>query len=162
MVVANRDAVLVTSRKDSQGVKQLIEKIRDEKAELTQTHACETRPWGSFASLKKGENHQVKTITVKPGGQLSLQYHLHRAEHWIVVSGTPTVTVNQKVLSLGPCQQIFIPQGAVHRLENLTEELVEIIEVQYGSYLGEDDIVRLEDVYGRPDTEHNRGNDKVA
>lgn len=151
VVVANRDAVLVSSRKDSEGVKALIEKVKDHDESLTRSHVHETRPWGAFTSLHKGEGHQVKTISVHPGGQLSLQYHFHRAEHWIVVKGMATVTVGDERMVLGPCQQVFIPQGAVHRLENEGESDVEIIEVQYGAYLGEDDIVRVEDVYGRPE-----------
>jgi len=91
----------------------------------------------------------VKRIRVDAGGRLSLQYHHYRAEHWIVVKGTATVTVGEAVKELNPSEQIYIPQGAVHRLENFTTKPVEIIEVQYGSYLGEDDIVRVEDVYGR-------------
>ena len=153
VVVANRDAVLVTSRQSSQSVKRLIGEMQTDHSELTKSHVGEKRPWGSFTSLHKGERHQVKTISVEPGGQLSLQYHFHRAEHWIVVRGTATVTVNREIMHLSPGQQVFIPQGATHRLENLTEEPLEIIEVQYGSYLGEDDIVRLDDVYDRPETE---------
>jgi len=153
IVVANRDAILVTSRNASQSVKNLIQEMKAEYEPLTVSHASETRPWGKFTSLNKGEKHQVKSIVVNPGGQLSLQYHFHRAEHWIVVAGKPTVTVGKDVYELAPCQQVHIPQGAVHRLENHTEEPVQIIEVQYGSYLGEDDIVRLEDIYGRPEKE---------
>jgi len=162
VVVANRDAVLVTSRQNCQSVKDLISQMKPEYDQLTATHAGETRPWGSFASLGKGSNHQVKTISVNPGGQLSLQYHFHRAEHWIVVAGSPTVTVGENVMQLTPCQQVFIPQGAVHRLENHTEEEVQIIEVQYGSYFGEDDIVRLSDVYGRPEMERSTSQRNVA
>lgn len=149
VVVANRDAVLVTSRKNPQGVKSLVEQMKADGRSEHRKHAGEDRPWGRFDSLDTGDNHQVKRIKVKPGGQLSLQYHHHRAEHWVVVAGTARVTLDDRVMDLKPCEQIFIPQGAVHRLENVTDEPVEIIEVQYGSYLGEDDIVRLEDVYGR-------------
>lgn len=153
IVVANQDAVLVTSRGNSQSVKELLKNVEDHKPELTKQHIDETRPWGKFASIHKGDQHQAKTIVVNPGGQLSLQYHFHRAEHWVVVRGIATVTVGEEVMQLSPCQHVFIPQGALHRLENLTDEDVEIIEVQYGSYLGEDDIVRVEDVYDRPETE---------
>lgn len=151
VVVANRDAVLVTSRKNPQGVKALVEEMKQQGRSEHRKHAGEDRPWGRFDSLDVGDSHQVKRIKVHPGGQLSLQYHHHRAEHWIVVAGTARVTLDDQVIDLKPCEQIFIPQGAVHRLENLTDKPVEIIEVQYGSYLGEDDIVRLEDVYGRND-----------
>lgn len=149
VVVANRDAVLVTSRENPQGVKKLVEQMRLDEAPVVKSHCSETRPWGRFDSLDKGDAHQVKRIKVNPGGQLSLQYHFHRAEHWIVVKGVATVTVDNEVSQLIPGQQVFIPQGAVHRLENFTDESVEIIEVQYGSYFGEDDIVRVEDVYNR-------------
>ena len=151
VVVANRDAVLVTSRKNSQSVKHLVEDLRRDDLPAVKSHAGETRPWGKFESLDKGAMHQVKRITVKPGGQLSLQFHHHRMEHWIVVTGTATVTVGEDVRELSASEQVFIPKGAVHRLENFTDDPVEIIEVQYGSYLGEDDIVRVEDVYGRPE-----------
>ena len=153
VVVANRDAVLVTSRENPQGVKKLVEKMKLDQTPVVKSHSGETRPWGRFDSLDKGETHQVKNIKVNPGGQLSLQYHFHRSEHWIVVKGIATVTVDDEVTQLIPGQQVFIPQGAVHRLENFTDETVEIIEVQYGTYFGEDDIVRVEDIYNRSATE---------
>ena len=149
VVVANRDAVLVTSRNDAQGVKKLVDSMKMRSPNIVESHAGEDRPWGRFDSIDRGASHQVKRIRVDAGGRLSLQYHHHRAEHWIVVSGTATVTVGEAVKELNPLEQIYIPQGAVHRLENFTRKQVEIIEVQYGSYLGEDDIVRVEDVYGR-------------
>lgn len=153
VVVANRDAVLVTSRENPQGVKKLVEQMKLDETPVVQSHSGENRPWGRFDSLDKGETHQVKNIKVNPGGQLSLQYHFHRSEHWIVVKGVATVTVNDEVSQLIPGQQVFIPQGAVHRLENFTDEPVELIEVQYGTYFGEDDIVRVEDIYNRSATE---------
>lgn len=153
IVVANQDAVLVTSRDNPQGVKALVEQMKEDEQSVAKTHSRETRPWGRFESINKSDTHQVKHITVNPGGQLSLQYHFHRAEHWIVVKGVATVTVGEDVMELAPCQQVFIPQGATHRLENFTDEPVEIIEVQYGTYFGEDDIVRVEDIYDRPATE---------
>jgi mannose-1-phosphate guanylyltransferase/mannose-6-phosphate isomerase len=164
VVVANRDAVLVTSRENPQGVKKLVEQMKNDEASVIKSHTGETRPWGRFDSLDKGETHQVKRIKVTPGGQLSLQYHFHRSEHWIVVKGVATVTVNDDVTQLIPGQQVFIPQGAVHRLENFTDEDVEIIEVQYGTYFGEDDIVRVEDIYNRSATEtpQEKSVDKTA
>ena len=149
VVVANRDAVLVTSRNSSQSIKSLVETIKARKPEIVEGHSGEDRPWGRFDSLDRGNSHQVKKIRVSPGGRLSLQYHYHREEHWVVVSGIATVTVDDTVKELKAAEQVHIPKGAVHRLENLTTEPVEIIEVQYGDYLGEDDIVRVEDVYGR-------------
>ena len=149
VVVANRDAVLVTSRSGSQGIKSLVETIKARTPNIVEAHAGEERPWGRFDSLDRGKSHQVKKIRVSPGGRLSLQYHHHREEHWVVVMGTATVTVDDTVQELKSAEQVHIPKGAIHRLENLTDEPLEIIEVQYGDYLGEDDIVRVEDVYGR-------------
>lgn len=111
--------------------------------------AFEERPWGAFWSLDRGLQHQVKRIRVKPKGRLSLQYHHHRAERWVVIEGTATITVDKGVMKVKPGGVVMIPKGAVHRLENLTADPVEIIEVQMGDYLGEDDIVRLEDAYDR-------------
>ena len=112
-------------------------------------HSGEDRPWGRFDSVDRGERYHVKHIRVKPGGQLSLQYHHHRSEHWIVVSGTANVTLGKRRFLLSEGQSVFIPKAATHRLENAGHLPVELIEVQFGEYLGEDDIVRLEDVYGR-------------
>ena len=112
--------------------------------------AHEVRPWGAFWSLDRGAAHQVKRIRVNPHGQLSLQYHHHRAERWVVIVGTATITVDDAVMKVRPGGVVTIRKGAVHRLENLTKSPVEIIEVQMGEYLGEDDIVRLEDAYDRP------------
>jgi mannose-1-phosphate guanylyltransferase/mannose-6-phosphate isomerase len=109
----------------------------------------EKRPWGEFHVLDEKPGFKVKRITVIPGGRLSLQSHRHRGEHWTVAAGIATVTVDKTVSTLGPAQSVDIPHGAVHRLENHHSETLEIIEVQFGSYLGEDDIVRYEDVYNR-------------
>ena len=110
----------------------------------------ETRPWGSFYVLDEGLGFKVKRIAVNPGGRLSLQSHKHRGEHWTVVSGIATVTVSEKVQDFTRSQSIDIPQGDKHRLENNHDGMVEIIEVQFGDYLGEDDIIRYDDVYNRP------------
>ena len=107
------------------------------------------RPWGAFESLARGTRYQVKRITVAPGAQLSLQYHYHRAEHWVVVKGTAKVTHDDKTFLLREHESTYIPIGGVHRLENPGKEMLELIEVQSGSYLEEDDIVRIEDHYGR-------------
>ena len=107
------------------------------------------RPWGSYESIDDGTRHQVKRITVNPGSKLSLQSHFHRAEHWVVVSGTARVTVGEKVEVLGENQSVYIPLGAVHRMENPGKVPMVLIEVQTGSYLGEDDIVRYDDIYAR-------------
>lgn len=107
------------------------------------------RPWGTYETLGMDNGYQVKIITVNPGGRLSLQKHFKRAEHWVVVKGSPTVTVDESVTIYQVNEAIYIPMGSVHRMENKTNEPCAIIEVQVGSYLGEDDIVRLEDIYGR-------------
>ena len=107
------------------------------------------RPWGSYKTIEMADGFQVKTIDVNPGGQLSLQSHEHRAEHWVVVQGTATVTVNDSVKDFNVNEHIFIPLQAKHRLENHTDSVVRIVEVQVGDYLGEDDITRYDDVYGR-------------
>jgi len=156
IVVADKDAILITARGKSQCVKSLTDKVEQVKPELLKQQAGEERPWGEFNSIHRGETHQAKSIVVKPGGQLSLQYHFHRSEHWVVVRGIATVTVGEEILQLTPGQHVYIPQGSLHRLENHTDDPVEIIEVQYGTYLGEDDIVRVEDVYDRPETETSK------
>ncbi len=107
------------------------------------------RPWGTYQTINFTDKSQTKIITVKPKGQLSLQKHFKRAEHWVVVTGTPTITVDKSVREYGVGEHVFIPKEAVHRLENFTDSDIQIIEVQVGDYLGEDDIVRLEDIYKR-------------
>ena len=149
VVVANKDAILVTSKDSCQNVKQIVQDMKSDGALCATKHPGEDRPWGRFDSIDQGTKHQVKRIRVNAGGQLSLQYHHHRAEHWVVIAGTATVTVDDKVIELTVGEQVFVPKGAVHRLENFTNSPVEIIEVQIGDYLGEDDIVRVEDIYGR-------------
>ena len=126
-------------------VKHLTKLNRKEATE----HLKNYRPWGSYEQIDRGKRYQVKRITVKPGGILSLQSHFHRAEHWIVVSGTARVTVDETITVLTENQSIYIPLGAVHRMENPGQIPLELIEVQSGSYLGEDDIVRYEDIYNR-------------
>ena len=149
IVVETRDAVLVTTSDHAQDVKKIVEALKSAKRTEAQDHPKVYRPWGWYDSVAFGPNFQVKRIGVKPGQKLSLQMHHKRAEHWIVVKGTARVTCDDKVFDLKENQSTFIPLGSKHRLENTTTEPVEIIEVQSGSYLGEDDIVRFEDVYGR-------------
>ncbi|MGQ0587008.1 MAG: mannose-1-phosphate guanylyltransferase/mannose-6-phosphate isomerase [Gammaproteobacteria bacterium] len=149
IVVETRDAVLVTTRDRAQDVKKIVESLKAAKRPEAQDHPKVYRPWGWYDSVASGERFQVKRIGVKPGQKLSLQMHHKRAEHWIVVKGTARVTCDDKVFDLHENQSTFIPLGARHRLENATPDPLEIIEVQSGSYLGEDDIVRFEDVYGR-------------
>jgi mannose-1-phosphate guanylyltransferase/mannose-6-phosphate isomerase len=149
VVVETPDAVLVTRRSSSQDVKQIVSQLqRDGRSEHT-LHRQVHRPWGWYDSIDSGSRFQVKRIMVKPGATLSLQMHHHRAEHWIVVRGTAEVTNGDQVILLTENQSTYIPLGQTHRLSNPGKVPLEIIEVQSGSYLGEDDIVRFEDTYGR-------------
>jgi mannose-1-phosphate guanylyltransferase/mannose-6-phosphate isomerase len=149
VVVASEDAVLVAAKERSQDVKLIVDRLKADGRNEHLTHTQVFRPWGDYRSIDNGQGYQVKQITVNPGGQLSLQMHHKRAEHWIVVEGTARVTCGDKVFDLHENQSTFIPLGSKHRLENLTDKPLRIIEVQSGPYLGEDDIVRFEDVYGR-------------
>jgi mannose-1-phosphate guanylyltransferase/mannose-6-phosphate isomerase len=149
VVVETADAVLVSDWSRTQDVKQLLEEIAKAGRSEADTHVKVYRPWGSYESLAFGGRFQVKRIVVNPGKVLSLQFHHHRAEHWVVVRGTAKITVEGEVRLLGEDQSTYIPLGAVHRMENPGRIPLEIIEVQTGSYLGEDDIVRLVDDYGR-------------
>ena len=149
VVVETPDAVLVASRAKSQDVKNIVAQLGREQRGEQALHRKVFRPWGWYDSIDHGPRDQVKRIMVKPGASLSLQMHHHRAEHWIVVTGTAEVTVGEKVLMLSENQSTYIPLGEKHRLRNPGKVPLEIIEVQSGSYLGEDDIVRFEDTYGR-------------
>lgn len=149
VVIARSDAVLVTSRSRSHEVKDLVAALKTAGRSEVEQHLRNYRPWGWYQRIDLGPRFQVKRIMVRPGGQLSLQKHFHRAEHWVVVNGTAEVTVEGAITSLHENEGTYIPIGAVHRLRNPGRIDLEIIEVQVGSYTGEDDIVRLEDVYGR-------------
>ena len=149
IIVETPDAVLVADRSQSQNVKKLVQQLEASKREELSLHRKVHRPWGWYDSIDEGERFKVKRIQVKPGASLSLQKHHHRAEHWIVVKGTAEITNGDKVILLTENQSTYIPLGEVHRLANPGTIPLEIIEVQSGSYLGEDDIVRFEDTYGR-------------
>ena len=149
MVIETPDAVLVADRARSQDVKKIVATLEAQGRSEKSLHRKVHRPWGWYDSIDSGPRFQVKRIMVKPGASLSLQMHHHRAEHWIVVSGTAEVTNGDKVMVLGENQSTYIPLGQTHRLANPGKVPLEIIEVQSGSYLGEDDIVRFEDTYGR-------------
>jgi mannose-1-phosphate guanylyltransferase/mannose-6-phosphate isomerase len=149
VVVETSDAVLVADRSRSQDVKHIVNALQQQKREEHALHRKVHRPWGWYDSIDEGGRFKVKRIQVKPGASLSLQKHHHRAEHWVVVSGTAEITNGDKVLLLTENQSTYIPLGVVHRLANPGTIPLEIIEVQSGSYLGEDDIVRFEDTYGR-------------
>jgi mannose-1-phosphate guanylyltransferase/mannose-6-phosphate isomerase len=149
VVIASEDALLVTQRNRVGDMKQVVERLKSMPTAVTEEHLKVHRPWGSYQSLDRGDRHQVKRIVVKPGRRLSLQLHHHRAEHWVVVRGTAIVTVGDEVKTLQENQSTYIPLGTRHRLENPGEIDLELIEVQSGSYLGEDDIVRFDDDYNR-------------
>ncbi len=149
ILVETPDALLITHRDSTQSVKDAVNSMREIHPHLVSHHRKVQRPWGNYDSIDTGTHHQVKRILVEPAGRLSLQSHAQRAEHWVVISGAPTITVDDVVANYAVGQHVFIPLGAKHRLENHTTEPVEIIEVQIGAYLGEDDIVRYEDIYGR-------------
>ena len=151
VVVATRDAVLVTPRDRSQDVGRLVDAIRETGTGKETSHGKVVRPWGSYEIVDGGIGFQTKRVIVKPGGKLSLQKHHKRAEHWIVVGGTARVTIDGNERLLQENESAFVPVGAVHRLENPGNVPLHIVEVQYGEYLGEDDIVRFEDRYGRSD-----------
>jgi mannose-1-phosphate guanylyltransferase/mannose-6-phosphate isomerase len=149
VVVAMPDAVLVTNRSDTQRTKEAVTALKAKYAKQATTFPRDHRPWGWFESLAVGDRFQVKRIVVHPGAALSLQSHVHRSEHWIVVSGTARVTINNDVKLVTENQSVYIPLGAVHRMENPGKVPMVLIEVQTGLYLGEDDIVRYEDIYAR-------------
>ncbi|WP_251976402.1 mannose-1-phosphate guanylyltransferase/mannose-6-phosphate isomerase [Salinicola avicenniae] len=153
MIVETPDAVMVAHRDSAQAVKQIVETLKQRERPEWDQHRRVHRPWGSYDSVHAAERYQVKQISVAPGGRLSLQRHFHRAEHWIVVRGTARVTRGEETFLLEENQSTYIPLGVVHRLENPGRIELALIEVQSGSYLGEDDIERLDDVYRREDAE---------
>ncbi|MDB5600524.1 MAG: GDP-mannose 1-phosphate guanylyltransferase [Xanthobacteraceae bacterium] len=149
VVVTTSDAVLVLPRERAQDVKELVARLKAANRKEASDHRRGHRPWGYYDSVDMGERFQVKRIVVRPGGTLSLQKHMHRAEHWVVVRGTAEVTIGDEVRLVHENESVYIPMGTVHRLANQGKIPLEIVEVQTGSYLGEDDIIRLEDVYKR-------------
>ena len=149
VVVATADAVLVASRAEAEQVKTLVEQLKAQKRQAAVEHRRVYRPWGFYQDIDMEERFRVKRIVVKPGSKLSLQKHFHRSEHWVVVKGTAEVTIGENARNVHENESIYIPIGSVHRLANPGKIPLELIEVQVGSYLGEDDIVRLDDVYGR-------------
>jgi mannose-1-phosphate guanylyltransferase/mannose-6-phosphate isomerase len=149
VVVADEDAVLAMPRSRAQDVKRIVDRLKAAKRKEASEHRRVYRPWGFYEGLITGERFQVKRIVVRPGGRLSLQKHFHRAEHWVVVNGTALVTRDAETLMVRENESVYLPLGCVHRLENPGRIPLALIEVQSGPYLGEDDIVRLEDIYGR-------------
>ena len=152
VIVETKDSVLVAKKSRSQDVKAIVDELKNRDREETKLHRQVFRPWGSYDSLESRDGFQVKRLIVKPGAVLSLQKHAHRAEHWVVVRGKARVTRNDDVFDLGVNESAYIAIGDVHRIANPFDAPVHIIEVQCGDYLGEDDIVRLEDDYGREGT----------
>ena len=149
IVIETSDAVVVAPRERSQDVKKIVEQLRADNRSETALHRRVYRPWGSYEGVDSAERFQVKRITVKPGACLSLQMHHHRAEHWVVVKGTAKVTLGEKIITVGENESTYIPVGEKHRLENPGVIDLELIEIQTGAYLGEDDIVRFDDICGR-------------
>jgi mannose-1-phosphate guanylyltransferase len=149
VIVDTPDAVLVCDRNASQKVKDVVNELKRRGHDTHKLHRTVARPWGTYTTLQEGRNFKIKRIEVKPGASLSLQMHHHRSEHWVVVSGTGKVTVEDKVVLLAPNESTYVPLGAKHRLENPGQVTLTLIEVQCGDYVGEDDIVRFDDVYGR-------------
>lgn len=149
VVVQTKDAVLVVKKDEVQDVKKVVEALKSDNRSEFQLHREVYRPWGKYDSIDKGARYQVKRITVKPGEKLSTQMHHHRAEHWIIVSGTANVVIDEQATMLAENESVYIPIGSVHSLENPGKIPLELIEVQSGAYLGEDDIVRFKDRYGR-------------
>ena len=151
VVVETKDAVMVANKKNAEHIKTVVNRLKAEKRPEFEFHREVFRPWGSYDSIDNGGRFKVKRITVKPGEKLSVQMHHHRAEHWVVVSGTANVTIGDETQMLTENESVYIPIGAVHALENPGKIPLELIEVQSGAYLGEDDIVRFSDRYGRSD-----------
>jgi len=152
IVVEDKDSVLVAHKQESQDVKAIVEKLKEQGRPEAELHRQVFRPWGSYDRLENKKGFQVKRLIVNPGAELSLQKHAHRAEHWVVVQGKARITKNDDEFDLGVNESAYIAIGDVHRIANPFDEPVHIIEVQCGDYLGEDDIVRLEDNYGRKGT----------
>jgi mannose-1-phosphate guanylyltransferase/mannose-6-phosphate isomerase len=149
VIIETADAVMVADRSQSQFVKKIVSQLSDQAREEHVLHRKVSRPWGWYDTIDVGDRFKVKRIQVNPGASLSLQKHSKRAEHWVVVKGIATVTCGDKVITLNENESTFIPLGEKHRLSNSSKDPLEIIEVQSGSYLGEDDIVRIDDGYGR-------------
>ena len=149
VAISTQDAVLVANKNKSQDVKKVVEYLKSKNISQSEEFVKDFRPWGSFEILSEEIGFKVKKISVKPGAALSLQSHKHRSEHWVVVEGSAVVTIDESVKVIGPGQSTYVPLGSIHRLENKEKNILTIIEVQIGAYLGEDDIIRYEDVYSR-------------
>ena len=149
IAIETKDAVLIADKNESQSVKKIVETLKSKGRQEFKQHREIERPWGKYDSIDLGDKHQVKRISVNPGAKLSVQMHYKRSEHWVVVSGKARVRVGDEFQTLSENESVYIPKEAIHSLENIGDTLLELIEVQCGNYLGEDDIVRYEDIYGR-------------
>lgn len=149
VAIQTADATLICDRSRSEDIKSLVTEVKAHKPALTEIHQTVVRPWGSYTVLEERANFKIKRIIVNPGAKLSMQMHQHRSEHWVVVSGTATIINNEIEYTLQENQSTYIPKTHLHRLANNTSEPLSIIEVQCGEYVGEDDIVRFDDKYGR-------------
>lgn len=149
LIVETEDVVLIADKKEAQQVKQIVEQLKHLGKKEAREHLTTQRPWGAYTVLMEGDRYKIKKIQVQPQQKLSLQMHYHRSEHWVIVSGTAKVTIQDKETIVHEGESIFVPKSAIHRVENPGKVVLEIIEVQVGEYLGEDDILRLEDIYGR-------------
>ena len=149
IIIETADSLLVTNKKNAQSIKQLVKALEKNHQHLLSQHIRENRPWGWFETIDEGSNFKVKLIQINPGKSISLQKHCHRSEHWIVVKGSASIFKENKIFTLGENESTYIEKGQIHRLSNNSDQIVQIIEVQTGSYLGEDDIERLNDNYGR-------------
>ena len=148
-MIQTADATLVCDRSRTEDIKQLVAQVQKTHPHLTETNLTVHRPWGTYTVLEEGPNFKIKRIVVNPGAKLSMQMHHHRSEHWVVVSGTAKITSGEREMQLEQNESTYIPKTHRHRLENPGTIPLQIIEVQCGDYVGEDDIVRFEDVYGR-------------
>jgi mannose-1-phosphate guanylyltransferase/mannose-6-phosphate isomerase len=155
LIVDTPDAILVADRDHAEGVKDVVTQLKYENLNEIDSHRKASRPWGSFDAIDEGEGFKVKRIVVSPKSSISLQRHQRRSEHWVVVEGLAEVTLNDKTYTLKPNESTYIPKGETHRLKNVGDSDLIIIEVQVGDYLGEDDIERFEDSYGRKDAKKN-------
>jgi mannose-1-phosphate guanylyltransferase / mannose-6-phosphate isomerase len=149
VVIQTADATLICDRSRTEEIKTLVARVKAYKPELTEIHQTVYRPWGSYTVMEEGANFKIKHIVVNPGAKLSMQMHKHRSEHWVVVSGEATITNNEIEYKLQENQSAYIPKTHKHRLANEGAEPLSIIEVQCGDYVGEDDIIRFDDTYGR-------------
>ena len=149
VIIETNDAILISDKDSTQKVKEVVETLIKNEYLEGREHKKSFRPWGSFTSIEKGSNWQVKRLEIKPKSSISLQKHNHRSEHWIIVNGTAKIEINDEVKFLGKNESTYIPLGAKHRLSNPADSPLIVIEVQSGEYLGEDDIIRFEDNYGR-------------